>query len=83
MIEETVLSTDKKIGNSIAIKVAGARTGGMASQFLVGKIALPREAPAAIFSTHLPPKDDIPRVHDKVWLAVTVPVGKAELAASA
>ena len=83
MIEEPVLRSDKKIGNSIAIKIAGARAGGVSGQLFVGEISLPHEAPAAVCRTHLPPEDDILRVHDEVGLAVAIPIGKTELTASA
>ena len=59
MIEETVLRTDKEIGNAITIKVAGARTGGVAGQLFIGEITLPHEAPATVCGAHLSPEDDI------------------------
>ena len=83
MVEEAVLRADEKIGNAITIEVACAWASGVSSQFFVGKIALPRKAPATVFGSHLPPKDDVVRVHDEVWFAVAVPIGETELAASA
>ena len=83
MIEEAVLRTNKKIGNAITIKITGARAGGVSGQLFVSEIALPRKAPAIVCRTHLPPEDDILRVHDEVRFTVAVPVGETELAASA
>ena len=83
MIKEAIFRTDKKIGNSITIEVAGARAGGVSGQLFVSEIALPRKAPAIVCRTHLPPEDDILRVHDEVGLSVAIPVGEAELAATA
>ena len=75
MIEEAVLRTNKKIGNAITIKIAGARAGGVSGQLFVGEISLPCEAPATVCRTHLPPEDDILRVHDEVRLSVAAIAG--------
>ena len=75
MIEETVLRTNKKIGNAITIKVASARAGGVSGQLFAGEISLPCKAPATVCCTHLPPEDDILRVHDEVRLSVAAIAG--------
>ena len=80
MVEKAVLRTDEKIVDSVIVKVAGARAGGVPSQQFAGEIAALRKAPAAVFCTCLTPEDDVFRVHYEVGLAVAVPVGNAELA---